>query len=220
METRSHPIRVLVRPPSATAPSHPLPPQPPPPPPPPPDPSPPPKSGVIVVGFVGRRHHDVAHLINKISDSYAFGSGSLDTPFRLEAEKIDLEMSRWFESRNLSFYHDEDQGILYLQFSMVNCTVAESVLSEERLGFESVLEERELGDLKGLIFMFSVSGIIICKLDFIFLLLSRLLKFLWSLSFISLLVGLVLEVYYCNVELIKNEVEGIIPFSIEIVRDC
>ncbi|XP_057804529.1 uncharacterized protein LOC131019918 [Salvia miltiorrhiza] len=148
METQSHSIRVLVRPPPPPAP---LPPQPPPTPPP----------GVVVVGFIGRRHHDVAHLINKIADSYAFGSGGLDTPLRFEPERIDSEMRRWFESRNLSFYHDQDKGILYLQFSMLDCTVAEAMLSEGRMGFESVLEDRELGDLKGFIFMFTVCHIVI-----------------------------------------------------------
>ncbi|KAL1557700.1 hypothetical protein AAHA92_08250 [Salvia divinorum] len=157
METHSQSIRVLVRPPPPPAPTHPLPPQPPPP----PDASPPTKSGVVVVGFVGRRHHEVAHLINKIVDSYAFGSGGLDAQFRFEPDRIDSEMRRWLESRNLSFYLDEDKGILYLQFSMVDCTVAETMLSEGRMGFESDSEDRELGDLKGLIFMFTVCHIVI-----------------------------------------------------------
>ncbi|XP_011089194.1 uncharacterized protein LOC105170220 isoform X1 [Sesamum indicum] len=151
MEPNSHSIRVLVRPPPA--PTHPLPPQPPP-----PDPSPPPRNGVVVVGFIGRRHHDVSHLINKIIDSKVFGSGSLDTPFRFEPDKINPETRKWFESRKLSFYHDEEQGILYLQFSSVCCPVTEEG-SETR--FESVMEEQEFGDLQGLLFMFSVCHIII-----------------------------------------------------------
>ncbi|KAL0460130.1 UNVERIFIED_CONTAM: hypothetical protein Slati_0640200 [Sesamum latifolium] len=142
MEPNSHSIRVAYPPP---------PPQPPPPSP--PDPSPPPKNGVVVVGFIGRRHHDVSHLINKIADSKIFGSGNLDTPFRFEPDKINPETRRWFESRKLSFYHDEEQGILYLQFSSVRCPVTEEGLSET--GFESVMEEQEFGDLQGLLFMFS-----------------------------------------------------------------
>ncbi|XP_041993473.1 uncharacterized protein LOC121744099 [Salvia splendens] len=157
METHSQSIRVLVRPPPSPAPTHPLPPQPPPP----PDASPPTKNGVVVVGFVGRRRHEVAHLINKIVDSYAFGSGGLDTPFRFEPDRIDSEMRIWLESRNLSFYLDEDRGILYLQFSMADCTLAEAMLSEGRMGLESDLEDRELGDLKGLIFMFTVCHVVI-----------------------------------------------------------
>ena len=42
---------------------------------------------------------------------------------------------------------------------MADCTLAEAMLSEGRMGFESDLEDRELGDLKGLIFMFTVSCI-------------------------------------------------------------
>lgn len=112
-----------------------------------------------------------------------FGSGKLDTPFRFEPDKIDPEMRKWFESRNLSFYHDEDQGILYLQLSLVNSIATEEVLSEGRLGFESVLEDRELEDLKGLIFMFTVSFI-----DF-YLLNTYQVEFLCILSFILLLLG-------------------------------
>lgn len=99
----------------------------------------------------------MAHLINKIIDSKVFGSGNLDTPFRFEPDKINPEVSKWFKSRNLSFYHDGDQGILYLQFSLVNCPVTEEVSSDGRFGFESVFEDQEFGDLQGLIFMFSVS---------------------------------------------------------------
>ncbi|KAL0390055.1 UNVERIFIED_CONTAM: hypothetical protein Scaly_0362600 [Sesamum calycinum] len=112
-----------------------------------------PKNGVVVVGFIGRRHHDVSHLINKIIDSKIFGSGSLDTPFRFEPDKINPETRKWFESRKLSFYHDEEQRILYLQFSSVRCPATEEGLPETR--FESVMEEQEFGDLQGLLFMFS-----------------------------------------------------------------
>ncbi|KAI3450630.1 hypothetical protein Pfo_007295 [Paulownia fortunei] len=70
-------------------------------------------------------------------------------------------MSKWFESRKLSFYHDEDQGILYLQFSSVRCPVTEEGSSETRFRFGSVFEDQEFGDLQGLVFMFSVCHIII-----------------------------------------------------------
>ncbi|PIN04293.1 hypothetical protein CDL12_23164 [Handroanthus impetiginosus] len=157
METHSHPIRVLVRPPPS--PSLALPPQAPPPPP--PDPAPPPKNGVVVVGFIGKRHLDVAHFINKIIDSHVFGSGNLDSSFSFEPDKINPDMNKWFENRKLSFYHDEDQGILYLQFSSVRCPVAEEGSPDTRFGHESVFKEQELGDLQGLLFMFSVCHIII-----------------------------------------------------------
>ncbi|KAL8501309.1 hypothetical protein ACS0TY_020742 [Phlomoides rotata] len=155
MDTHSHSIRVLVRPPPT--PTHPPPLQPPPP----PDPSSPRKNGVVVVGFIGKRHHDIAHLINKLIDSNVFGSGNLDTPFRVEPDKIYPEMSEWFKSRNLSYYHVEEQGILYLQFSLGDCLFAAEVPAEGRIGFESVLEDQEFGDLQGLIFMFSVCHTII-----------------------------------------------------------
>ncbi|KAL6506418.1 hypothetical protein OROGR_024599 [Orobanche gracilis] len=148
MENHSHPIRVLVRPPPVPA----LPPQPPPTP---PDPILPPKNGLVIVGFIGKRHHEVAHLINKIIDSHVFGSGNLDTQFHFELDQINPEMSKWFKSRKLSFYHDEDKGILYLQFSSFRCPVNDRGFLESRLGFESLSDEQELGDLQGLIFMFS-----------------------------------------------------------------
>ncbi|KAL6508768.1 hypothetical protein OROHE_021327 [Orobanche hederae] len=148
MENHSHPIRVLVRPPPVPS----LPPQPAPTP---PDPFLPPKDGVVIVGFIGKRHHDVAHIINKIIDSHVFGSGNLDTQFRFEPDQINPEMSEWFESRKLSFYHDEDKGILYLQFSSFRCPVTDGDFLESRFGFESFSDEQELGDLQGLIFMFS-----------------------------------------------------------------
>ncbi|KAK6163427.1 hypothetical protein DH2020_000291 [Rehmannia glutinosa] len=154
MGTHSQSVRVLVRPPPVPAPAPSLPPQPPPPPP--PDPYSHPKNGVVCVGFIGRRHHDVAYLINKIVDSHVFGSGNLDTPFRVEPDKMNPEISKWFASRNLSFYHDEDQAILYLQFSSVCCPVTDEGSSETRFGFESVFEDQEFGDLQGLMFMFSL----------------------------------------------------------------
>ncbi|KAL3849568.1 hypothetical protein ACJIZ3_011450 [Penstemon smallii] len=134
MENHTNSMRVLVRPP-------------------PPDPSPSPQNGVVVVGFIGNRHDDVAHLMNKIIDSNVFGSGNLDTPLRFEEPDI----VKWFEKRKLSFYHDEEKGILYLQFSMARTFPVNAVGSQ----FESVLEEQELGDLQGLLFMFSVCHVIL-----------------------------------------------------------
>ncbi|GFQ05057.1 protein smg8 [Phtheirospermum japonicum] len=158
METHSQSIRVLIRPPPAPTSAPALPPQLPPPP---PDPYLPPKNGVVVVGFIGKRYHDVSHLINKVVDSHVFGSGNLDTQFRFEPDKINPEMSNWFESKKLSFYHDEDQGILYLQFSSLSCPVTEEGFSDSRVGSEPIFEDQELGDLQGLIFMFSVCHLII-----------------------------------------------------------
>lgn len=122
MDNRSHSVRVLVRPPT--------------PPPPPISEQPAPRNGVVVVGFIGNRSDDLAHLINKVIDSNVFGSGSLDTSFHFEGPDI----ARWFERRKLSFYHDQEKGILFVQFSPTG------------FGFE----DQELGDLQGWLFMFSV----------------------------------------------------------------
>lgn len=103
----------------------------------------------------------MAHLINRVIDSNVFGSGHLDTSFRLEPGGINQEMSRWLDSRKLSYYHDEVQGVLYLQFSSVQCPVNEGGPSEFGIGLESVFEDQEFGDLQGLLFMFSVCHILI-----------------------------------------------------------
>ncbi|GER39701.1 protein SMG8 [Striga asiatica] len=160
METHSHSIRVLAHPPPVPGSGANLPPQSPPPPPA-ADTNSFPRNGVVVVGFIGRRHHDVAHLINKVIDSHVFGSGNLASSFRLEPDKIDLEMGKWFDSRRLSFYHDEDRGILYLQLSSLRCPTIGDGSLETRVALEPVFEEQELGELQGLIFMFSVSHILI-----------------------------------------------------------
>ncbi|CAA2956349.1 uncharacterized protein LOC111400298 isoform X1 [Olea europaea subsp. europaea] len=150
---KSQSMRVLVRPPNPTPPvsPHPLPP---------PTPPDPPQNGVVVVGFIGRRHEDVAQLMNRIIDSNVFGSGNLDKPFRIEDEKNNAEIKKWLESRKLSFFQDEDKGILYLQFASARCPVMDGSL-ESQFGLDSVFEDQELGDLQGLLFMFSVCHIII-----------------------------------------------------------
>ncbi|KAL2557434.1 uncharacterized protein Fot_02173 [Forsythia ovata] len=146
----SQSMRVLIRPPTPTPSLSPHPP-------PPPDP---PQNGVVVVGFIGRRHQDVAQLMNRIIDSNVFGSGNLDKPFLIEDDKNKAELKKWLESRKLSFYHDEDKGILYLQYSSARCPVMDGSL-ESQSGLDSIFEEQELGDLQGLLFMFSVCHIII-----------------------------------------------------------
>lgn len=94
--------------------------------------------------------------MNRIIDSNVFGSGNLDKPFRIEDEKNNAEIKKWLESRKLSFFQDEDKGILYLQFASARCPVMDGSL-ESQFGLDSVFEDQELGDLQGLLFMFSVS---------------------------------------------------------------
>lgn len=113
------------------------------------------------MGFVGRRHGDVTQLINRVIDANVFGSGNLDTPFRFEKQELmSEEIEEWFNLRCISYYFEEEKGILYLQFSSISCPVMDAVL-ESQLGFDSLFEDREFGDLQGLLFMFSVCHVLV-----------------------------------------------------------
>lgn len=115
------PVRVLIRPPSSpsssssTSSDH-------------PSPAPAaslPRSsdGVVVVGFIARRHDDSAQLLNRVIDSNAFASGNLDAPLLVDDE----EAKEWFERRRISYFHDHDKGILFLQFSSTRCPAIHAV---------------------------------------------------------------------------------------------
>ncbi|KAL2938497.1 Protein SMG8 [Bienertia sinuspersici] len=170
-------MRVLIRPPSTShqpsasasstttttisssskSPSSPSPPPPPPPRPPPSvTPSQPPQlsSGVVVVGFIGRRHIDVSQLINRILDSNVFGSSHRDTPF--DIDDVNEEVKLWLNNRRISYYHDEQKGLLFLQMSSLHCPAMFS-----NSGFDSVVEDQDFGDLQGMLFMFTVCHVII-----------------------------------------------------------
>lgn len=71
-------------------------------------------------------------------------------------ELMNEEIEEWFKLRSISYYFEEKKGILYFQFSSVSCPIMDGVL-ESKLGFDSALEDREFGDLQGLLFMFAVS---------------------------------------------------------------
>ncbi|KAI3414323.1 uncharacterized protein J3R85_016426 [Psidium guajava] len=153
MTTRhAPPVRVLTRPPLAPSPV--------PAPPPPSDPSPPsspaPSRSIVVVGFIARSADFSAQLLNRVLDLNAFGSGGVDQVLRLGGD----EAKEWFRSRRVSYYYDEERGALYLQFCSTCCPAAHP-LSAAASGFDSFVEEREFGDLQGLLFMFSVCHIII-----------------------------------------------------------
>lgn len=121
--------------------------------------------------------------MNRIIDSNVFGCGGLDKPIFVDKpdEKTDFvvtdDMKSWFECRNISYYHDEEKGILFLQFSSTRCPLMEGNL-ESKMGFDSLLEDYEYGDLQAMLFMFSVS--------FFLLLLHFKLeipdKFVWTLK--------------------------------------
>ncbi|KAK9068619.1 hypothetical protein SSX86_012734 [Deinandra increscens subsp. villosa] len=120
------------------------------------------QSGVVVVGFVGRRKEDVSQLINRIIDDNVFGSGNADVALGFEktGEIVSEEVSDWFKQRQISYYHEEAKGVLYLQFCSSECPVMEG-FSEVPSGFDSVFEKQEFGDLQGMLFMFSVCHVVI-----------------------------------------------------------
>lgn len=104
---------------------------------------------VVVVGFIGRRPDDSIQLINRIIDSNVFGSGKLDTKLDVEKE----EVRDWFKRRRISYYHDKERGIIFLQFSSHRAYVFDAEI-DYNLG----IEEHDFGDLQGMLFMFSVSA--------------------------------------------------------------
>lgn len=117
--------------------------------------------GVVVVGFIGKRHEDVTQIINRIIDDNVFGSGNLDTPFLSgKTDALNEEIQEWFKRRSISYYYEEEKSILYLQFSSTSSTVVEASLDSE-MAFDSAMEDYEFGDLQGLLFMFSVCHVVV-----------------------------------------------------------
>ncbi|PHU15813.1 hypothetical protein BC332_17018 [Capsicum chinense] len=159
-------MRVLIRPPIPPSHSH-TPPIPPPPHPPTATSSdtPPltPQNGIVVVGFIGKRHDDVAYLMDRIIDDNVFCSGGLDRQIFVDNPEFDVtdEMKSWFEYRNISYYHDDEKGILFLQFSSIRCPLMEEGNLESKMGFDSLLEDYEYGDLQAMLFMFSVCHVVV-----------------------------------------------------------
>ncbi|XP_021724406.1 nascent polypeptide-associated complex subunit alpha, muscle-specific form-like isoform X2 [Chenopodium quinoa] len=174
MDNKPNPnsMRVLIRPPLTPQPSSscsPSPSSPSPPPPPPPSSlssatsaqPPPPQlpSGVVVVGFIARRNSDVSQLINRILDSNVFGSGRCDTPLGVvsdDNEEVSEEFKLWFSNRRISYYHDKQKNLLFLQMCSIKCPAMCS-----GSGFDSVVEEQEFGDIQGMLFMFTVCHVIV-----------------------------------------------------------
>lgn len=154
METRnpssSSPVRVLIRPPPSSSSA-------------PPSssttvhsssaPPPPSSEGVVVVGFISQRHDDSTHLLNRVIDSNVFASGNIDIPLLVDDE----EAKEWFMRRRISYFRDRDKGILFLHFASTRFFPSVHDFTEPSLGFDSVREEHEFGDLQGMLFMFSVS---------------------------------------------------------------
>ncbi|WCJ41615.1 hypothetical protein M5689_022471 [Euphorbia peplus] len=106
-------------------------------------------AGVVVVGFISRSPDHSSQLINRVLDSNTFGSGHVDKSLPIEKD----ELKDWFKWMRISYYHEEEKGVLYLQFCSIPCG--------PESGFDSGLEDREFEELQGLLFMFSVCHVII-----------------------------------------------------------
>lgn len=112
----------------------------------------------MAVGFVGSSSStDLSQLINRIIDSNTFGSG------RLDRDLLGHSGSDWSRNRKVSYHFDAEKAIVFLQFSsslspLESCTLSGS--SDWVNGSVPELEESELEDLKGMLFMFSVSSCI------------------------------------------------------------
>ncbi|KAF5744766.1 hypothetical protein HS088_TW07G00345 [Tripterygium wilfordii] len=113
-----------------------------------------PLEGVVVVGFISWSPEHSSHLINRVIDCNVFGSGNLDEVLSIDTE----EVKDWFKWRRISYYHDEEKGILFLQYCSTPCPALDGLAEADAdTGFDSLLEDRQFEDLQGLLFMFSVS---------------------------------------------------------------
>ncbi|KAJ6739620.1 AMPLIFIED IN BREAST CANCER 2-RELATED [Salix koriyanagi] len=94
--------------------------------------------GVVVVGIISRNPNHSTHLINRVLDSNAFGSGHLDKALFADED----EVKDWLKKRRISYYHEEEKGFLFLQFCS---TPVIHGLSNSGSG----LEELEFEELQG-----------------------------------------------------------------------
>lgn len=144
--------------------------------------SPSPANGVVVVGVVGRNLDDVTQLLNRLLDAHIFGSGNRDRELwneesneeALQEEGMEEDVVKgnnridrgfdtgpsrkvaaWMKKRRLSYYADEDKGIVYVQFAWgsPHIDLLMGNLSSQEYPF--VLDQQETDDLCGLLFMFS-----------------------------------------------------------------
>ncbi|KAL5709778.1 hypothetical protein ACHQM5_020424 [Ranunculus cassubicifolius] len=106
--------------------------------------NPTPSPGVVVVGFIGCESSEdqLSQLINRILDDNVFGSGHRDTHFKADVLKD------WFHFRKISYYYDDEKGVVFLQFAS---NWRDFAVELE----DSVVEEEEFGDLQGMLLMFS-----------------------------------------------------------------
>ncbi|PIA37159.1 hypothetical protein AQUCO_03000022v1 [Aquilegia coerulea] len=124
------------------------------------------EGGVVVVGFIGENEDELSQLMNRIIDNNVFGSGNLDKEFSIkkndsEDEEIRKRVKDWFRFRKISYYYEEEKGIVYLQFVSTWNPLMEGLSEELSIRFDSVLEEQEFADLQGMLVMFSVCHVIL-----------------------------------------------------------
>ncbi|RWR92234.1 hypothetical protein CKAN_02144300 [Cinnamomum micranthum f. kanehirae] len=115
--------------------------------------------GVVVVGFIGRSFTQLSHLINRIIDANVFGSGNLDR--NLPPHLDDEEKRSWFRMHRISYYYLEEKGIVFLQLSSPQCPLMPSSASVAKPRLDSIIDEHDSEDLRGMLLMFSVCHVII-----------------------------------------------------------
>lgn len=109
---------------------------------------------VVVVGFIGERSDDVTQLMNRILDANVFGSGKMDRSL-VDGDvcEVSEELKRWLKWHRVRYFHEVEKGILFLQFASVELLD----LVDEDVEFETAVEDWEVGNLQGMLLMFSVS---------------------------------------------------------------
>ncbi|XP_026403291.1 uncharacterized protein LOC113298696 isoform X1 [Papaver somniferum] len=115
--------------------------------------------GVVVVGFIGKKEEDLSQLINRIVDYNVFGSGNLGLKFPIHNREEEEKVKNWFHSRSISYYYDEERGIVFLRFVSNICP--EDEFPESSMGLDSGFEQHQYEDLQGMLLMFSVCHVII-----------------------------------------------------------
>ncbi|KAG1361350.1 putative ovule protein [Cocos nucifera] len=103
---------------------------------------------------------DISHPINRILDCTVFDSGGLDKELFLSRSDVIGRKQDWFQRRRISYHHEAERGMVSLQFS--SSLSPPLLLASSRTdggGDESasVVEQCETDDLRGMLFMFSVS---------------------------------------------------------------
>jgi len=92
-----------------------------------------------------------------------FGSSCWDKPFDIgDQEGVGEEVRDWLESHRISYFHDRENGMVFLQMCSTTCPVIRGVAvagkeQEVFSGLDSVIDELEFHELQGLLFMFAVS---------------------------------------------------------------